>query len=209
MRLKSPRPRADRAPFAVGRPGLPGAIEQRMHAVLKPIVEIRIEVAVVGRRQGVAARHQRLDLPARGLDAARLRRSRGCSTTPVARGGQPGRGQRDARVCGDGLVAVEVQPDDDGHAAARGGRRVQQDVDCRLRAGAGKAQRDLGADGGAAKRRAIHAKVRRHHRRAWPRRAAVDDRFELAQQLGAPASAPVAPSLTRVPSAMTSGSGSV
>ena len=189
MRLR-PHAHAPIAPHCASRrPGLPGPIEERMHPVLKPIVEIRIEVAVVGRGQGVAARHQHLDLPARGLDAARLV-GRAVVDDAGGAGGQPRRGQGDARVCGDGLVAVEVQPDDDGHAAARGGRRVQQDVDRRFRLALDKRSVTSVRMAAPPSAGAIDARVRRHHRRAWAGRAAVNDRFELAQQLGAPASAP-------------------
>ena len=40
---QAPRPRANRAPLAVGRTRLPGCVEQRVHAVLEPVVEIGIE----------------------------------------------------------------------------------------------------------------------------------------------------------------------
>src|SRR5262245_31544657 len=65
------------SPGANGSPGVYGSFqlarigEQRLHAIVEPIVEIRIEVAIVGGGKAITARDDLLDGPARCFDAAR------------------------------------------------------------------------------------------------------------------------------------------
>src|SRR5437899_823332 len=67
----SPRPGRNRAPFIwLGR-SLTFAIEQPMHAVLKPIINVRIDVAATHGRDPVTAAENLLHLPARRFNAAR------------------------------------------------------------------------------------------------------------------------------------------
>ena len=84
-----PRPRADRAPLALGRTRLARLVEQRVHAVLEPVVEVGIEIAVVGRGERVAVRDEEVDREARGLGAARRVRGAVIDDARVAIG-EPG-----------------------------------------------------------------------------------------------------------------------
>ena len=67
---ETPRPATDRAPFVGLGTVLAGPVEQGLYTVLEPTHDVRIEVAVVGRDQRVAAGQDRLERPARSIGAA-------------------------------------------------------------------------------------------------------------------------------------------
>ena len=65
---KAPRPGRDRAPLVRRGASLPRVVEQRLHPVLKSVVVVRVDIAVVGRDKGVAPRSIRSTCQRDALD---------------------------------------------------------------------------------------------------------------------------------------------
>lgn len=104
---KTPGPGAEGAPFVCLR----GAGEEGVDAVFEAVVEVGIDVAVIGGDDGVAAFEDHVDGPAAGAFAAIL------IGGDVAFGADPGFGNADFWVGLDGVVAVEVEAEEGGDAA--------------------------------------------------------------------------------------------
>ncbi len=115
---EAPGPEADGAP---GVGCVVDGTEEIARAVLAGVFEVGLEVAVVGGGEAVAAREQHLDLPLIGGAAAGVVGGRDVLEFGGAFGLNPdGRGL-DGGVVEDGLIAEEVEAEDDGHGMMRGG----------------------------------------------------------------------------------------
>ena len=124
-----------------------------MDPVLEPVVEVGVDVAVVGRRQGVAAREDPLDRPARRRRAARrlgglvVRRRLVCGSLRIH--------CRDSVMPGSGWIVwfpPKFSPRNAGTRRDGAGvlGQVDQEVHPRAVRLVGERDRDLAADGGAA-----------------------------------------------------------
>ena len=96
-----------------------------MDAVAKRIVEIRVEIAAIRRRDAVAAPKQHLHLPTAGT-AAPIRIPALFEAVRRDSVRQPDRG-----VSVDGVVATEIQAQEDRHRTAGPRWRVEQDLHAR------------------------------------------------------------------------------
>ena len=114
---EAPGPGRDRAPLVGGGAGLAGLIEERLDPVLKPVVEVRVDIAVVGGHERIAPRQHALDLPPRA--AGPSGRVGGSVVFDAVRRivGHPAAGQRDSRVAVNRVVPLEVEPQERRHAA--------------------------------------------------------------------------------------------
>jgi hypothetical protein len=189
-----PGPGADRAPLVLGRLALARAEKQRAHPVAQAAVEIRLDVAVIGRGQAVAALEDLLQLPAFGRRAARLFPRRPPDPLLAGRIPRPNLPQKDARVGVDRLVAPEIQTQEDRRRAARRCGQVDQQPHLRAPGLAREIDRHLLAAGAASQRAGVTGgrfPAQPHARR---RAAAVHVALEQAQDLRAP---PLEPLLAR------------
>lgn len=155
-----------------------------MHAVAEAVVEIGIQVAVVGRGQPVAAGDDTLQGP-----AARTQASRGFGR-PVVDGAavgaeaDPALGERDPRIGMDRVVAEEVQRHEDRHRPLRLGREHEEQIQGRTVL-AGGVETDLAADGRPPEHRRL-APQPGGQRAPDGRRPSVDLTLEGLQGPGAP-----------------------
>src|SRR5271165_5023983 len=68
---KSPRPGGDRTPLVGRRPRLAWRVKEGFDSVLKAIVEVRVDIAVIRGDERVPTRQHALNLPARCTRSSR------------------------------------------------------------------------------------------------------------------------------------------
>ena len=109
---QSPRPRAQRVPFVrVGR-GLPTAVKMRDDRILQAVFVVGEQVTAVNRRHRVSTFDDHLHRPAGTFSSARLFRCMVVHCAGLFAIAQPRGRQRNARIIADGLIAVEIQTDE-------------------------------------------------------------------------------------------------
>ena len=108
---KPPGPGCDRAPLVGVGTRLAGPIEQGLDSILKSVVEVRIDITVIGGDERIAPRQHALDLPPRAAGTAR-RVGRSVVLDAVRRiVGHPAAGQCDSRVAVNRVVSLEIEPE--------------------------------------------------------------------------------------------------
>ena len=161
-----PRPRPDRAPLVGVGTGLSLSIEERVDAVLKPIVEVGIDVPVVGGHQRVAPGDDGLHRP-----AARPAAPAGVGGPVVLHPGSVGKPrlrQADPGVRVDRVVPPEVQAQKRGHRARRRRRHEDEQVHHRRIRSVREEDPDLAPGGSSVERAAPGRRPRSASRRQCP-----------------------------------------
>ena len=140
-----PSPSGNRSPFVVRRLRLIAAIEQRVDTVLKSVVKVGVDIAIVDRCQAVASLENRLNRPAAGAGPPRLLSGPVVDNSRATRP-HPGPGQLDLRVAMDRVVSGEIQSQKDRRRTDRGGGQIDQEIHLRSIPVRRKVDRHLSAD---------------------------------------------------------------
>ena len=160
-----------------------------MHPIGIPIVEIRVEIAVVQGGDGVTSLEDAVHRPARLLPAARCLGGAVGDDVVAARTAHPGGGEQDSGIGLDGVITEVVEPEENRHRMCSRGGQVEQQLEPGVRAGPGYPDRDLTPPRQSAEGDRVVGRFLPRGRRR-PRHQAVHLGGELLEDLAAPLIAP-------------------
>src|SRR5438477_8452292 len=98
-----------------------------MNTILKAVIEIGIDVAIINRGKRIAARQQLLDLPAAGFAAASFFIGKIIRDSELFVISHPRTRHRDSRIRMDRLVSTKVQSEESRERPRGGIRQIDKD----------------------------------------------------------------------------------